>query len=84
MKISNWKAVNKGSLRGSFFVTLPSGLVLHDCALFEKDDPMDWNAAQRFTDKNGGSSFKCLIDFTSHQVSDNFAARYSSLWKGSG
>lgn len=36
MKITSWKEVNKASLRGSFSITLASGLVLHGCCLFER------------------------------------------------
>jgi hypothetical protein len=36
MVASNFRAVEKSTLRGFFTVTLASGLVLHECALHEK------------------------------------------------
>jgi hypothetical protein len=41
MAVSNFRAVEKNTLRGFFTVTLPSGLVLHECALHEKG-PERW------------------------------------------
>ncbi len=74
LKVTNWKDWNgKGSLRGSFSVTLPSGLILHDVALFGKGDAR-WVAMprQRYTDKAGNTSFKTLVEFASRKVADNF------------
>jgi hypothetical protein len=44
MKVSNWKGINKGSLKGSFDLTLSLNkthegveLTVHECTLFEKN-----------------------------------------------
>ena len=36
--ISDWKSRQSGTLRGFFTTTLPSGLVLHELMLHERDD----------------------------------------------
>lgn len=36
--IENFKPMNAGALRGFCDVTLPSGMVLHRCSVFAKDD----------------------------------------------
>jgi hypothetical protein len=33
--VSNWKPLNNGSLRGFLTLTLPSGLIIHNCQLLE-------------------------------------------------
>jgi hypothetical protein len=38
ISISEFKAVTAGALRGFADVTLPSGMVLHRCSIFAKDD----------------------------------------------
>ena len=39
MVVSEWRPFPKGALLGFFSVELPSGMVLRDCSLMEKDGP---------------------------------------------
>jgi len=38
MRASDWRPLERNTLRGFFVLHLPSGLVLHDCTLHRKDD----------------------------------------------
>jgi DNA-binding cell septation regulator SpoVG len=70
---SNWKPFQKGAMRGSFSVRLPSGLIIRDIALFEKGASR-WIAMprQRFTNKEGQESFAPIIEFRDSKTADAF------------
>jgi len=75
MKVLNWRAVSKGSLRGFFTVVLPSGMRIHDCSLFEKDGQRWVNGpTHSFTSNDGKTSRKTLVEF----VDKNTAGRFSA------
>jgi hypothetical protein len=68
--ISNWKAVEKNTLRGLFSVTLPSGMVIHKVSFHEKNGQR-WIGLP--AEKRGDACvFTPLIEFTSRSVADNF------------
>ena len=73
MKVSNFRPITKGALRGFFTLTLPSGMVLHDCSLFEKDGKR-WISppSQKFTGKDGKTGYKPLVEFADRNTADNF------------
>lgn len=73
MEILNWKPFTKGALRGFFSVTLPSGMILHDCCLFEKNGSR-WVSlpSQKFTDKDGKTGYKPMVEFVDRSTADNF------------
>jgi DNA-binding cell septation regulator SpoVG len=37
-KATDWKAVEKGALKGFFSLMLPSGLIIKECKLFDKGE----------------------------------------------
>ena len=73
--ISNWKAFTKNTLRGFFSLTLPSGLILHNCSLHEREDSR-WIGlpAQKFAKEDGTISYTQIIEFTSKAARDRFQA----------
>jgi DNA-binding cell septation regulator SpoVG len=73
IRISNWKAFSQNTLRGFFSVTLPSGLIIHNCSLHEKNDSR-WIGlpAQSYRKKDGSVGYVRLIEFTSSELADNF------------
>lgn len=85
MKIHNYKTIGKGNLKASFSLTLTSGLVIHDVALFEKNGSR-WIGMprQRFSDANGNTTFTLIVDFTSREVAERFRDEVVSALKAAG
>jgi hypothetical protein len=73
MQISDWKSVNKNTVRAFFTVTLESGMIIHQCSLHEKDGQR-WIGlpTEKFTKRDGSVVYSALIAFTSRQIADNF------------
>jgi DNA-binding cell septation regulator SpoVG len=72
-QVTNWKPYTKNTLRGFFTVTLPSGLVIHNCTLHQKQDSR-WVGmpSQKFTKEDGTTSYTPVIEFTNREASDRF------------
>jgi hypothetical protein len=68
LSISNWKAHQKNSLQGFFTLTLPSGMVVHNCS-FHRKDGSRWIGlpARQFTKPDGSVSYSPLIEFVSDE-----------------
>ena len=71
--VSNWKPFEKNALRGFFTLTLPSGLVIHNCSLFQKGEGR-WIGmpSNKFTTKEGTTSYTPIVEFVSREVADKF------------
>jgi DNA-binding cell septation regulator SpoVG len=71
--VSDWKAYEKGTLRGFLSLTLPSGLVIHNCTLHHKGDSR-WIGlpARQFTKDDGTKSFSPIIEFVSNEARNRF------------
>jgi DNA-binding cell septation regulator SpoVG len=74
VKITNWKAYAKGTMRGFCSLELDSGMVLHSCSLHEKEGGQRWvNLPQeRVKQADGTSNYRRLVEFKSRQLSDKF------------
>jgi hypothetical protein len=73
IKITNWKAFEKKTLRGFFTMTLPSGLRINDAMLHEKGDSR-WISfpAREYTDSKGERQFSNIIEFVDRTTADRF------------
>lgn len=71
--VSDWKPLKNGSLRGFLKLTLPSGLVIHDCQLLETGGRR-WVGlpARRFQLADGSIRYKPLLEFASKCALSNF------------
>ena len=71
--VSNWKPLKNGSLRGFLTLTLPSGLVIHNCQLLESGG-QQWIGlpARRFQSANGAIHYQPIIEFASKKALNNF------------
>jgi hypothetical protein len=71
--ISNAKFINKGALIGSFSLETPSGLIIHDAKLFEKNGSR-WLGfpAREFTKHDGSKGFFQFIAFRDQETGDRF------------
>jgi DNA-binding cell septation regulator SpoVG len=71
--ISDWKPFQKNALRGFFSVHLPSGMVVHDCGLFEKNGSR-WVAlpSKKFTSTSGKVSWSPIVEIPDRQDMDRF------------
>jgi DMSO/TMAO reductase YedYZ molybdopterin-dependent catalytic subunit len=71
--IANWKPHEKGSLKGFFTATLPSGLVLHSLMLHERGGSR-WIGfpAREWVDQTGTKQYVRFVAFTSRAVADKF------------
>jgi hypothetical protein len=71
--IAHWKPHSKNTLKGFFSATLPSGMVLHNLMLHEKDDAR-WIGlpAREWTNEQGIRQYAKLIDFRDHRTAKRF------------
>jgi hypothetical protein len=71
---SNWRALNKNSLLGTFDLLLPSGMVLCGCQLLQKGESR-WVGlpSTRYAKQDGTlSDHKKVIDFNTPQAKARF------------
>ena len=62
--VSNWKPLEKGSLRGFLTITLASGLILNNCQLLETGQER-WIGlpSQRFQRRDGSVAYVPIVEF---------------------
>lgn len=72
VQTSEWRARNNKTLRGFFTVTLPSGLVIHDCMLHEKGDDRWISLPAREYEQNGARKWAQIITFTDKAAEQRF------------
>lgn len=67
--VTDWKAYEKNTLRGFLSLTLPSGLVIHNCTLHQKDGAR-WIGlpARQYSKDDGSTSYTPLIEFAAKEV----------------
>lgn len=80
--VSDWKPVERNSLRGFCMVSLPSGLILHDVSVYCKDSRW-WAspASKPMLDRDGkamrGEDWKIkylpIVSFASKEIRDRFS-----------
>src|SRR5579863_1509869 len=71
--VSDWKASAKNTLQGFLSLTLPSGLVIHNCMLHERGRARWINLPSRQYSKPGGSiSYTPLIEFATKNAQQRF------------
>jgi hypothetical protein len=73
--ITNFRRLDKNSLRGVFDLELPSGLKINRCMLFEKNSKR-WAGfpSEKFTKRDGTTNYSPILEFSSREVSDKFQA----------
>jgi DNA-binding cell septation regulator SpoVG len=73
--VSEWKPYQKNTLRGFLSLTLPSGLVIHNCTLHQKAAAR-WIGlpARQYTKDDGSTSFTPVIEFSSNTARARFQA----------
>jgi len=73
IKITNHRPYRKGALSAFFTVTFPSGLVIHEVKLFEKEGRR-WIGlpSRRFTDKEGSTGYAPIMEFTNREACESF------------
>jgi DNA-binding cell septation regulator SpoVG len=72
--ISHWRPHAKNTLLGFCSLTLPSGLVLHDCTIHTKNGIRWVSLPARRYEKDGKVSYSPLIDFTTSRSRQRFQA----------
>ena len=73
--VIEWKAMKKGdSLQGFITLTLPSGMVLHECTLHERPNGARWIGmpARSYTAKDGSTSWVRVVDFSTKDAYERF------------
>lgn len=72
VSISNWKLLGHGALKGSFDAELGSGVVLHQCSLFEKAGRY-WITTPQHSYRAGGVvRYKPLVSFADRSTAALF------------
>ena len=71
--VSNWKPLKNGDLRGFLTLTLPSGLVIHNCQLIEVGERR-WVClpSRRFRMADGKVYYEPTVDFVTRKALRNF------------
>jgi DNA-binding cell septation regulator SpoVG len=73
IRISNWRPIGKNTLVGAFTVHLPSGLIIHDVMVHQKETGR-WIQfpSREWTNQQGERQFMRFIEFDSRERSDAF------------
>ena len=71
--VTSWKAVEKNTLRGFVSFTLPSGLVVHNCSLHEKNG-IRWIGlpSRRYAKDDGTVSYAPVVEFAHSEARERF------------
>lgn len=71
--VTNWKAHQKNTLQGFLSITLPSGLVINNCMLHEKN-ASGWIGlpARQYAKDDDSTSYAPLIEFASAEARRRF------------
>ncbi len=70
---SDWKPLEKNTLRGFFTIILPSGMRLRECSLHARDGSR-WIGlpTKTWTKRDGSTAHTPLVDFVSDDALDRF------------
>lgn len=73
IRISDWRPIGRKTLVGAFTVHLPSGLIIHDVMLHQKETGR-WIQfpSREWTNQQGERQFMRFIEFDSRERSDAF------------
>jgi len=75
MFVSNWKAHEKNTLQGFLSLTLPSGMVIHNCTFHRQGEARWIGLPSRQYAKDGGSiAYAPLIEFATKDAWERFKA----------
>lgn len=72
MTITNFKKRVQNTLRGFFSMSLPSGMIIHDFMLHEKDGSRWVNPPSRPKDAAGEERYPPLVEFTNQEIKKRF------------
>jgi len=75
LSISNWKARQKNSLQAFFSLTLPSGMVVHNCS-FHRKDSARWIGlpSRQYKKEDGSPAYSPVVDFDCNESRRRFQA----------
>jgi len=73
IEVSDWKPVAKNTLCVSLSNSLPSGLLIRDCTLHDRDGAR-WVGlpTRHYATKAGVDGRICFVDFASPEIGDRF------------
>jgi DNA-binding cell septation regulator SpoVG len=74
MEVTAWRELHRGAMRGFISLQLASGLILHDCTLFEKDTGERWVGmpARSYQTADGKTQYSPTVEFSSQFVATRF------------
>lgn len=68
-----WKALERGSMKGFLSLSLPSGMVIHEIMLFEKEGKRWIGLPSRpFEKKDGTKAYNAIVEFPDRDRRDKF------------
>jgi hypothetical protein len=82
IRVSDWRAIPSGALRGFVDVHLPSGMTLHGCTVFRKDDrvwigppakPLLNRDGTARRDANGKTVYEATVSFADRKTQDRWS-----------
>jgi DNA-binding cell septation regulator SpoVG len=72
---ADWRPVVKNSLQGFLSLTLPSGMIVRECSLHQKDSSRWVSMPAREYKKDGESKWRAVIDFSDKETGKAFQKR---------
>lgn len=73
MTISNWRpSTNGGKRKGTFSVTMPSGITLIDCSLVEGEKGLFIGMPQKSYQKDGQTKYVAVVKIEDRAISEKF------------
>ena len=75
MLVSNWQAHQKNTLQSFLSLTLPSGLVIHNCT-FHRQGEARWIGlpSRHYVKDDGSTSYAPLVEFATKEARQRFQA----------
>ena len=70
--VSDWKAINRNTLMGSLSLTLPSGLVIHNCLFHQKGDSRWIQLPSQSYQLNGEKKYTKILEFETKEAHARF------------
>lgn len=89
MKILDFRAVEKGGLRGFVTVEMPSGMIIHDVAIFEKNGET-WASPPRKARvdregrpiaRDGKQLYAPMVSFKTKELRDKWSEAVCRAWE---
>jgi hypothetical protein len=71
-RVKSWHPLQKNTLQGFVSLELPSGMIIHDCTMHEKNGSRWIGLPARQFEKDGERAWSPLVEFSSKEARNKF------------